>query len=418
MTRVVVTGMGVVAPSGVGTEEHWQSLLRGEQRVQVVDEFAAAGYPTVLGARVPDFQPADHVDERLLVQTDRWTWHSLAAAAMALRDAGYDPAEHDPYATSVFLASGSGGNEFGQREIEALWSRGPKAVGAYQSIAWFYAASTGQTSIRHGIKGASASVVTEAAGGLDSIGWARRAMRRGTTAALVGGTEAGLSPYAVVCQGTGGRLSTARSPELGYRPFDVDAGGHVPGEGGAVLLVEDADTAIARGATTIHGEVIGYAATHDAHHHERPAPDARHFAAAIWGALADAGVRPEELDLVIADGAGTKDLDALEVAALREALGGAAERVPVTAPQGFTGRLMAGGCSLSVVTALLAIRDGVVPAVGNLVEPDPAYGLDFVLGAPRKAAVRTVLVNARGQGGFNAALVVRAADTVTARAAA
>jgi minimal PKS chain-length factor (CLF/KS beta) len=406
----VVTGVGVVAPTGIGTEEHWAAVLRGERRVQVLDEAAAAGYPTVLGARVRDFEPAEHVDERLLVQTDRWTWHSLAAAAMALRDAGYDPANHDPYATSVFLASGSGGNEFGQREIEALWSRGRRAVGAYQSIAWFYAASTGQVSIRHGAKGASAAVVSEGAGGVDSIGWARRALRRGSTAALVGGTEAGLSPYALVCQSTSGLLSTRRSADSAYRPFDVDADGYAPGEGGAVLLIEDAGAAANRGAPQVYGRILGYAATHDAYHHERVAPDAGQLARALRAALADAGVPPAEVDLVVADGIGTPDGDALEVAAIREVFGERAGRVPVTTTAGLTGRLMAGGSALSVVTALLSIRDGVIPPVGNLAEPVAGYGLDFVRDRPRSARVRTVLVNARGYGGFNAALVVGAAD--------
>ena len=135
--RLVVTGMGVVAPTGVGAAEHWAGLLRGELAVRPIERFDASGYPCRLAGEVPGFAVEEHVDRRLAVQTDRWTWMSLAAATMALDDAGYVPAEHDPYATSVFLASGSGGNEFGQREIQALWSRGRKAVGAYQSIAWF-----------------------------------------------------------------------------------------------------------------------------------------------------------------------------------------------------------------------------------------------------------------------------------------
>src|SRR3954454_21192150 len=172
---------------------------------------------------------------------------SLAAATMAAADAGDEAPADDAYATSVFLASGSGGNEFSQHEIQGLWAKGPKSVGAYQSIAWFYAASTGQISIRDGYKGRSGVVVSEAAGGLDSIGWARRVVRRGTPAVLVGGTEAGLCPYALLCQATSGRLSTAVRPEDAYKPFDRRANGHVVGEGGAVLLLEEARAARARG---------------------------------------------------------------------------------------------------------------------------------------------------------------------------
>ena len=406
--QLVVTGLGVIAPSGVGTEQHWSSLLRGELKVGTIDSFDPAGYPASLAGQVRGFVPTEFVDERLLVQTDRWSWMSLAAAQMALDDAGYDPADHDPYATSVFLSAGSGGNEFGQREIQALWSRGRRAVGAYQSIAWFYAASTGQVSIRHGTKGPSGVVVSEGAGGLDSIGWARRAVRRGTSAVLVGGTEAGITPYALTCQATSGRLSTAREPKEGYKPFDAAAGGHVLGEGGAVLLLEDAAAAERRGAAGVWGEIAGYGATHDAYHHEAAAPDSRQFARAMRTALDDAGLRPQDVDLVVADGAGTPELDALEAQALRSVFAARTDRVTVTAPQGFTGRLMAGGSALNVATALLAMRHGMVPAVGNLDRPGPSYGLDLVQGAPRRKPVRTALVNARGFGGFNSALVLRA----------
>jgi minimal PKS chain-length factor (CLF/KS beta) len=409
MTGMVVTGIGVVSPNGVGTEQHWTSVLRGDLRTRVVPEFADAGYPCVL-AGLADFAPEQVIEPRLQVQTDRWTWHCVAATSEALADAGYDPADYDPYRTSVFLASGSGGNEFGQREIERLWRDGREAVGVYQSIAWFYAASTGQVSIKHGTKGASAALVSEGAGGLDSIGWARRALRRGSTAALVGGTESAVSPYALVCQATHGELSTARSPAEGYKPFDRQARGHIPGEGGGVLLVEDPDTAKSRGIRG-YGEIAGYGATQDAHHVERAAPDCAQLARAMTIALADANLRPDEIDLVVADGAGTRERDALEVAAIHQVFGDSTAKIPITAPQGLSGRMMAGGSALSVVIALLAIRDGVIPVVGNLDQPVPEYGLDFVRGEPRHTTVRTALISARGRGGFNAALVVRARTT-------
>ncbi|MFE9441176.1 beta-ketoacyl synthase N-terminal-like domain-containing protein [Streptomyces sp. NPDC006602] len=408
-SRVLVTGIGVVAPSGVGAEEHWASLLRGELSVAPVEGFDTSRHSAVLAGQVRGFVPAEHVDERLMVQTDRWSWMSLATARMALDDAKYDPADHDPYATSVFLSAGSGGNEFGQREIQALWSRGRRAVGAYQSIAWFYAASTGQVSIKHGTKGPSGVVVSEAAGGLDSIGWARRALRRGTSAVLVGGTEAGITPYALTCQATSGRLSEARNPRQGYKPFDIGANGHVPGEGGAVLLLEDADAAERRSAPRVWGEIAGYGATHDAHHHEDIAPDSTQLARAVRIALDDARVTADQVDLVVADGAGSPELDALELDALGAVFSGRATPVPVTVPQGFTGRMMAGGSSLNVATALLAMRDGFVPAVGNLDQPVPASHLDLVQGSARRTEVRTALVVARGFGGFNSALVLRAA---------
>jgi minimal PKS chain-length factor (CLF/KS beta) len=411
VTGLLVTGIGVVAPTGVGVEEHWSSLVRGEPAIRPVEGFDAARYGITLAGQVRDFVPADHVAPQLAVQTDRWTWMSLAAATLAAEDAGYTAPE-DAYATSVFLASGSGGNEFSQHEIQGLWAKGPRSVGAYQSIAWFYAASTGQVSIRDGFKGPSGVVVTEGAGGLDSIGWARRVARRGTPAVLVGGTEAGLCPYAMLCQATGGRLSTAVRPEDAYKPFDRRANGHVVGEGGAILLLEEPGAAHARGVRRVWGEVAGYAATHDAHHHEDPAPDAVQYARAIRVSLADAGVTPDEVDLVLADGAGVPELDRLELDAIGAVFGDRATPVPVSAPSSWTGRLMAGGSALAVATALLAIRDGIVPGTAFLDDPVEAPGVDLVTSS-RVQDLSTVVVLARGAGGFNSSLVLRRSREAT-----
>ncbi len=404
MTRTVVTGIGVVAPSGIGAEEHWRSTLAGELRVRPIDAFDTSTYATTLAGQVDGFVVEEHVDARLVVQTDRWTWMSLAAAQFALDDAKYDPGARDPYQTSVVLASGSGGNEFGQREIQALWGKAPSAVSAYQSIAWFYAASAGQTSILHGTKGPASVVVSEGAGGLDCLQGARRIIRRGTPTVLAGGTEAPLSPYALVCQISSGRTTRSRDPRAGYQPFDVNANGYAPGEGGAVLVLENEQAALERGTPQIYGEIGGYAATHDAYHHEDPAPDCRHLVRAMRRALAEAQVTPEQVNLVIADGAGVAVLDALEAEAIRTVFGG--HPVPVSAPQGFIGRLCSGGAALNVATALLVMRDGVAPAVGNLTRPVAEYGLDFVR-QPRELTADVVLVNARGHGGFNSCMVLK-----------
>lgn len=405
----VVTGLGVVAPSGVGAAAHWATVRDNAVRVAPVAGFDPSSYGVRVAGQVPGFVPADFVDERLMVQTDRWTWMSLAATAMALDDAAYDPADHDAYETSVALAAGSGGNAFGQKEMTGLYGRGPKAVTAYQSIAWFYAASTGQASIKHGTKGPASVLVTEGAGGLDSLGHARRVIRRGTPTVLAGGTEAGLSPYALACQSVGGTLSPGADADSAYRPFSRSADGHVPGEGGAVLVVEDAEAARRRGAPQVYGEVAGYASTHDAISTTAPGEDPTQYARAMRLALADAGVDVDSVDLVIADAAGVPVQDEAESRALAEVFVDRATDVPVAAPSGLVGRLSVGGSALAVATALLCIRDGVVPAVGNLRDPDPAHaarGLELVA-APRRADVNTVLVCARGLGGFNSAMVLR-----------
>nr|WP_079046114.1 ketosynthase chain-length factor [Carbonactinospora thermoautotrophica] len=401
MGNPVITGIGVVAPNGFGAEEYWQATLAGRSGIRPISRFDAARYPVRLAGEVRDFEPADHVPSRLIVQTDRWTQLALTATAMALQDAAIDPAGLPEYEMAVVTASSSGGNEFGQREIQSLWSKGSQFVTAYQSIAWFYAATTGQISIRHGMKGPCGVVVTEQAGGLDAVAQARRVLRQGARIAVTGGTEAPLGPYALTCQLPNGRLSTRPDPARAYVPFDVAACGYVPGEGGAILIAEQPAAARERGAR-VYAEIAGYAASFDPRPGSGRPPALRH---AIEGALIDAGCAPEEIDVVFADAAGVPALDRVEADTLAfvfEPYG-----VPVTAPKTMTGRLYAGGAALDLAAAVLALRDQVIPPTVGVCEVPADYQLDLVRDQPRPARLHAALVVARGFGGFNAAVVVR-----------
>ncbi len=405
--RAVITGIGVVAPTGQDRESWWSATRAGNSGIGRIERFDPSRYPVTLAGEVRDFEPGDHLDQRLIKQTDRWTWMALVAAQEALDDAKFDPAEHDPYSMSVITASSSGGNEFGQREIQALWEKGPVFVGAYQSIAWFYAATTGQISIKHGMKGPSGVVLAEGAGGLEALAHSRRTIRRGVETALSGGVEAPIGPYALTCQLGTGFLSTESDPAAAYRPFDARANGYLPGEGGAILLVESLQSAQERKAPQIYGEILGYGATNDAHHWGRPAPDATQSARAMSVALANAGISPGEVDAVVADAFGVPEIDALEVQAIKTVFGEHAARVPVLAPKSGVGRMYAGGASLDAAAALLCMRDGALPPIVNLEEPAEGLELDFVRGSERAGELSTILVNARGFGGFNSALVLR-----------
>jgi minimal PKS chain-length factor (CLF/KS beta) len=404
--RSVITGIGAIAANGVGTEEWWSATREGRSGIGPITRFDASAYPTRLAGEVQGFDADDWLERRLQVQTDRWTHMALAATEMAFADAAFDPGEFDEWSTGAITASSSGGNEFGQREIQALWGKGPKFVGAYQSIAWFYAATTGQISIKHGLKGPCGVVVAEGAGGLEALQHSRRTIRRGVDTVVSGGLEAPIGPYALTCQIGNGMLSTAETAEDAYRPFDARANGYVPGEGGAILLVESAERAASRGASHVYAEIAGYGATHDAHHWGRPAPDGGQLARAITVALADAEISPQELDAVFADAFAVPQLDANEASAIRSALDGRDGAVPVTAPKTMVGRLYAGGAALDVAAAALAMRDGVLPPTINLDRAAEGCELDFVTSA-REARLDSVLVLARGYGGFNAAMVLR-----------
>lgn len=407
--RAVITGIGVIAPNGIGTETCWEATKAGKSGIKPISRFDASKYAAQLAGEVEGFNAADYIEQRLIVQTDRWTWMGLAATQMALQDARFDPTTADPYQMSVITASSSGGNEFGQREIQNLWGKGPIFVGAYQSIAWFYAATTGQIAIKYGMKGPCGVMISEGAGGLDALAQGRRYLRRGVDVVVSGGTEAPIGPYALTCQLQNGYLSTEPSPEAAYRPFDAGANGHVPGEGGAILLVENLEHALGRGVPHIYGEIIGHAATQDAYDpHGKPDPEGRHFARAMRLALKNARVGPDEVDVIFADALGTPEGDAIEIKAIREVFGERATKIPITAPKSMVGRLYAGGASLDAATALLAIRDNVVPPTIHLDQPaEGSDDLDFVRGQAREMPVRTVLINARGFGGFNSALVIR-----------
>ncbi len=405
MSAVRVTGMGVVAPNGMGTEAYWAATLAGKSGIDRIRRFDCSPYPVTLAGEV-DIDPAEHVPSRLLVETSTMSHLAFAAAREALDDAGADPSELPEYELGVVTANSTGGVEFGQRELENLWSNGPEHMSAYMSIAWFYAATSGQLSIRHKLRGHCGVLVADQAGGLDAVGHGRRVLSQGQSLVLVGGSESPMSPAGLVSQIPTGRLSTRDDPARAFLPFGADASGHVIGEGGAILVLETEEGARRRGRGTDHGSVVGYAATFDPRPGGGRPPTLEQAARA---ALDDAGLSPGDVDAVFADAAGVPELDRAEAEAITAVFG--PRGVPVTAPKALTGRLSAGAGALDTATALLACRDGVLPPTAGVTELAPGCDIDLVRGEPRAADVRTALVLARGYGGFNSALVVRGPES-------
>ncbi|WP_406864149.1 ketosynthase chain-length factor [Streptomyces sp. HUAS MG47] len=402
-TSVVVTGLGVAAPNGLGTQDFWAATRGGKSGIARITRFDASSYPAQLAGEIPGFVAEDLLPSRLLPQTDRMTRLALVATDWALADAGVRLDELDPFDMGVVTASSSGGFEFGQGELRKLWSQGSQFVSAYQSFAWFYAVNSGQISIRNGMKGPCGVTVSDQAGGLDAVAQARRQIRKGTRLVVSGAIDASVCPWGWVAQLTSGRLSTGDEPSRAYLPFDAEASGHVAGEGGAILIMESADAARERGAK-IYGEISGYGATMDPRPGSGREPGLRK---AIELALADAGAEPGDVDVVFADAAAVPELDRSEAEAITAVFG--PRGVPVTAPKTMTGRLYSGSAPLDLAAALLAMEEGLIPPTVN-VELSAEYDLDLVTAQPRTAEVRTALVLARGHGGFNSAVVVRAVD--------
>ncbi|HEX8005129.1 MAG TPA: ketosynthase chain-length factor [Trebonia sp.] len=407
MTAAVVTGIGVAAPNGLGKDKFWAATLRGESGIRTVKRFDASRYPSRLGGEIGDFEPTDYLAGRLIPQTDRMTQIALAASDWALSDAGVEPGTYDTAEMGVATSGASGGLEYGQRELDHLWGTGPETVSVYMSFAWFYAVNSGQISIRHGMRGPAGVMISDQAGGLDVLAQARRNIRKGSSLVLSGGVDSSFCPYGWVSRMSSGTLSTSGDPGRAYLPFDACAQGHVPGEGGAILVVEDAEAARARGARP-YGEVAGYGATFDA--------AARHgggkgLRRAVEAALADAGVAAADIGVVFADGSGTPDDDRLEAETIAAVFGPGA--VPVTVPKTMTGRMNSGGAPADLACALLSLREGIIPPTINVRTIAPGCEIDLVIGEPRPlspgaGSPGAALVMARGQGGFNSAIVLRA----------
>lgn len=402
--RAAVTGIGVVAPNGTSTESFWKSTREG---ISVLDRVTREGcehLPLRVAGEVRAFDASSAVEERYLVQTDRFTHFAMAAADLALDDAGLSRSDTDdaPFSVGVVTAAGSGGGEFGQRELQQLWGKGSRFVGPYQSIAWFYAASTGQISIRRGFKGPCSVVAADEAGGLDALAHAARAVRRGTDVIVVGSTEAPLAPYSAVCQLGYQELSTADEPDRAYRPFTDGACGFVPAEGGAMLVVEETASARERGAR-VRAVVAGHGATFTGA--SRWDQSREGLAQAIRCALDEAGCAPEEIDVVFADALGVPEADRAEALAIADALGAHGRGVPVTAPKTGIGRGYCAAPVLDTAAAVLAMEHGVIPPTPNVF--DICHDLDLVTARARPAALRTALVLSRGLMGSNSALVLR-----------
>ncbi|MEW1584739.1 ketosynthase chain-length factor [Micromonospora vinacea] len=396
----VVTGVGVAAPNGLGRDAFWAATVAGVGGIGPISRFDPSGYPAQLAGEVPGYAAADHIPSRLMAQTDHMTRLSLTAAQWALADASVDPSALPEFGMGVVTASASGGFEFGHRELEKLWSKGSEHVSAYQSFAWFYAVNTGQISIRHGMRGPTGVLVTEQAGGLDAVAQARRQVRKGVQLVMTGGVDASLCPWGWTAQLANGLLSTGRDPATAFLPFDANASGYVPGEGGAILVLEDEHAAARRGAA-VYGVIAGYGATFDPRPGSGRPPGLRRAAET---AVSDAGLTPADIDVVFADGAGVAELDRVEAEAITAVFG--PRGVPVTVPKTMTGRLYSGGAALDLVTALLSIRHGVIPPTTNIRQPVEGLHLDLVRDVARETPVRAALVLARGYGGFNAAMVV------------
>jgi 3-oxoacyl-[acyl-carrier-protein] synthase II len=410
--RVVITGMGLVTPLGLDTEETWKAALAGRSGAGPITHFDASAHTCRIACEVKDFVPADHMEPRAARRMDRVSQLAVAAGRLALADAALDVAGERERVGAV-IATGAGGNETFERQHRLFLERGAERVSPAAVATIIVNMSVGHVSMQLGLGGPISCPVTACASGTHGVGDAAAIIRSGAAdVMLAGGSEAGITPFTMAALDATRALSRRNDdPAAASRPFDLARDGFVAGEAAAVLVLESLEHAAARGAEIVC-EVRGYGMSADAHHLTEPDPSGRGQVQAMRAALRSAGLTADEIDYVNAHGTSTPTGDPVEIAAIRAVVGPErAAGVAVSSTKSMHGHAMGAAGGLEAALTALTIRDGVIPPTINLDDLDPTCaGVDHVAGEARTARVRAALSNSFGFGGHNAVIVLAAVD--------
>jgi len=408
MHRVVITGLGAITPIGLSVEEFWANLTAGVSGVGPITQFDATGFPVRIAAEVKGFDPRDYMDFKEARRSHRSTHFALAAARMALADAGLTVDRANAENVGVVINTGGGGIGELEGATRILDQRGPERVSPFVVPNVMANAVSCPVSIHTGAQGPVITSTSACASGTQAFLEAMHILRRGEAEAIIAGaTDALITPVVIASLANAGALSRRNEePERASRPFDRDRDGFVMGEGAIAMILETEAHARRRGAR-IYAEVAGGALTADAYHITAPEPSGDGAIKAMRRALEYAQMRPEESNVVFAHGTSTPLNDVVETKAIKAAFGEHAYRIPVSATKSMVGHLLGAAGAISALAAVLAIRNGVIPPTINLENPDPECDLDYVTQVARKQSVRAAMVNAFGFGGQNAVLIFR-----------
>lgn len=405
--RVVVTGVGAVTPVGHTAKETWSAVLAGKSGVGPLTRLDAELFPAKVAAEVKDFSIEQFIDKKEARKMDRFTQFALGAAIEAVADSKLDINEDNAARVGVWIGSGIGGMETFEQQFRTFLDRGVRRVSPFFVPMMIPDMASGQVSIHFGAKGINSCSVTACASGTNSIGDAFKVIERGDADVMItGGAEAPITTMAVAgfCASTA--LSFNTDIATASRPFDKNRDGFVIGEGAGIVILEEYEHAIARGAT-IYAEVLGYGATGDAHHITAPAPEGEGAARAMAQALADGGVAPEQVGYINAHGTSTPYNDLYETQAVKTVFGEHAYNLAVSSTKSMTGHLLGAAGGIEAIFTVLALKEGKLPPTMNLQEPDPACDLDYVPNAMRKQQVDYAMSNSLGFGGHNASLLFK-----------
>ncbi|WP_462408978.1 beta-ketoacyl-ACP synthase II [Neobacillus sp. Marseille-QA0830] len=405
--RVVVTGVGAVTPLGNDVETTWKGILEGKSGVGPLTRVNADEYPAKVAAEVKDFNPELFMDRKDARKMDRFTQFAVASSLMAVKDADLTIDEGNSHRVGVWIGSGIGGMETFEQQFEIFQKRGYKRVSPFFVPMLIPDMATGQVSIVLGARGFNSCTVTACATGTNSIGDAFKVIQRGDADVMVsGGAEAPITRMSVAgfCANTA--LSTNPDPNTASRPFDKNRDGFVIGEGAGIVVLEELEHALARGAK-IYAEIVGYGATGDAYHITAPAPGGEGGARAMKMAIQDAGLNPSDIDYVNAHGTSTEYNDKFETLAVKEVFGDHAYKLAISSTKSMTGHLLGAAGGVEAIFTALALKDGILPPTMNYQTPDPECDLDYVTNAARPKEIKAAMSNSLGFGGHNATIVLK-----------
>ena len=406
--RVVVTGLGMVTPLGIGVDETWSALVAGTSGIAKITKFDPSEMATKFAGEVKNFNPEDYVSRKEVKRMDDFTIYAIAATQMAVEDAKLEINGNNAERVGVVIGCGLGGLKTIEKFHRVMLEQGPKKVSPFFIPMLIANMAPGQISIIFGAKGPNIAIETACAAGAHAVGDAFKLIQRHAADAMItGGVEATITPLGVTGFNAMRAISTRNdAPEKASRPFDRDRDGFVMGEGSGIIILEALDHALERSAQ-IYAEIIGYGLTADAHHMTAPAPEGEGMARCLQMALDDASIGPEAVDYINAHGTSTDLNDRFETNAIKTVFGEHSYKVPVSSTKSMTGHLLGGAGGVETIFSVLAIENGIIPPTINYENPDPECDLDYVPNVSRQAEVRTAVSNSFGFGGTNASLVFR-----------
>ncbi len=416
--RVVVTGVGLVSPLGIGTRATWDALCAGQSGIGNITHFDPEGFASRIAGEVREFDPLEFISRKDVRKMDIFIQYAIAASTFALKDAGMDLDRPLGPRAGVFIASGIGGFTTIEREHRALLKGGPRKISPFFIPSAIINLAAGQVSIRFGARGPNSATCTACSASAHAIGDASEVVRRGAADVMIaGGSEASITPMGVGGFAAMRALSTRNDePQRASRPFDKDRDGFVVGEGSGVLVLEEFEHARARGVP-IYAELVGYGMSADAHHMTAPAEDGDGALRVMRAAIDEAGVDPSVVDYINAHGTSTTYNDKIETLAIKKCFGEHARSLAISSTKSMTGHLLGASGGLEAGVTALAVREQMLPPTINLENPDPDCDLDYVPNRKRAADVTYALSNSFGFGGTNASLLFRRFDTASAGAA-